>query len=397
MRWFPYAKKHRKEWDALCPIPPCITGRIDRFFMSEGYFKTMKIEPFNEMNMEEHRSCYTFREAANLSDHFQVALEVTSNAQLLKGTTQAFVNDLRVIQRTPEEQDRHDRLSRVECESDYEEDDEEEEADEQTEAKQVTEHSTNEDEQSEAMSNKWRRATDAAMAFRAFLKRQAAEEIGKGNCDIMRNTVLPLAKEAGWLEDISAEGLMLTEREEEIVNSSWVNSERGEFSFETLTVASTIRLFSRTQKTNDTVHKQENVKAVNRMTIDEEPKATESHGVKHLNVFHRGIWKAIKNNPQWKAAVQQREFGIRGAIHYLRCAKSTNSQVKALLKYKQKGDRDEDFKNVTDRVNNCLGERQIRRVQENKESEEIGIDIDDSSETSENQHEFQYNLIVNSE
>ena len=105
------------------------------------------------------------------------------------------------------------------------------------------------------------------------------------------------------------------------------------------------------------------------MTMAEEPKATKSRDVKHPNAFQRGLWKAIKNNPQWKAAVQQRKFGIRGAIHYLRCAKSTNSQVKTLLKYKAKGDRDEDFRNVTDRVNNCLRERQIRRVQENTESE----------------------------
>ena len=87
MRWFPYAKKNRRTWKALCPIPPCITGRIDRFFMSEEYFETKKVEPFNEMNMEERRSCYTFREAANLSDHFQVALEVKCNASLLTGTT----------------------------------------------------------------------------------------------------------------------------------------------------------------------------------------------------------------------------------------------------------------------------------------------------------------------
>ena len=42
MRWFPYAKKNRKKWNALCPVPPCITARIDRFFFSEGYFETRK-------------------------------------------------------------------------------------------------------------------------------------------------------------------------------------------------------------------------------------------------------------------------------------------------------------------------------------------------------------------
>ena len=135
------------------------------------------MEAFNEMNMEERRRCYTFREAASLSNHFQVALEVTSNARLLKGTTQAFVNDLRVIQRTPREQDRHDRLSRVECESDYEEPDDDEEEDAQTE-KQVTRHSINEEKHSEMMAKKWRRATDAAVAFNVFLKRQASEEHG---------------------------------------------------------------------------------------------------------------------------------------------------------------------------------------------------------------------------
>ena len=61
--------------------------------------------------------------------------------------------------------------------------------------------------------------------------------------------------------------------------------------------------------------------------------------------------------------------GVRSAIHYLRCAKSTNSQVKMMLKYNRKGDRDEDFKNITDRVNNCLRERQLRSVQKRKESE----------------------------
>ena len=92
MPWFPYAKKNRKKWNAICLVPPCITARIDRFFFSEVYFETKKIEPFNEMNMDERRSCCMFREAANLSDHFQVALDVTSNARLLKGTTQAFDN-----------------------------------------------------------------------------------------------------------------------------------------------------------------------------------------------------------------------------------------------------------------------------------------------------------------
>ena len=190
------------------------------------------------------------------------------------------------------------------------------------------------------MANKWRRATDAAMAFRVFLKRQASEELGKEHCDIMRNTVLPLAKEAGWLEDISAEGLKLTKKEEEIANNSYVNSERAD---------SRLR-HSQSQALYDCSAEQgrramllksaeegDKLKATHRMTMDEEPKVTETHGVKHLNAFQRGIWKAIKNNPQWKTAVQQREFGIRGAIHYLRCAKSTNSQVKALLKYKKKG------------------------------------------------------------
>ena len=64
----------------------------------------------------------------------------------------------------------------------------------------------------------------------------------------MKNTVLPLAKETGWLEDISAEGLELTRAEEEretfnegkMADNSYINSERGEFSFETLTIASTM-------------------------------------------------------------------------------------------------------------------------------------------------------------
>ena len=43
--------------------------------------------------------------------------------------------------------------------------------------------------------------------------------------------------------------------------------------------------------------------------------------------------------------------------------------MKALPRYRRKGDRDEGFKNVTDRVNNCLRERQLRSSQENKESE----------------------------
>ena len=158
--------------------------------MSEGYFKTNRIEPFNEINTEERRSCYTFREAANLSDHFQVALEVTSNASLLKGTAKACVNDLRVIQRTPEEQDRHDRLSRVECDSDYEDEFDEQEA-KDPEVKQVTEHLvTRENARTEMMSAKWSRTCDAAMALRVFLKREAAEELDKENCDIMKNTVL---------------------------------------------------------------------------------------------------------------------------------------------------------------------------------------------------------------
>ena len=164
-----------------------------------------------------------------------------------------------------------------------------------------------------------------------------------------------------------------TFNEEEMSNNSWVNSERGEFSFETLTIASAVRLFSRTKKADDIVGKiaeeRNELKTTHRMTMDEEPKATETHGVKHLNVFQRGIWKAIKNNPQWKTAAQHREFGIRGAIHCLRCAKSTNSQVKALLKCKKRGDGDEDFKSMTDRVNNCLRERQLRRLHEGKESE----------------------------
>ena len=133
-----------------------------------------------------------------------------------------------------------------------------------------------------------------------------------------------------------------TFNEEEMSNNSWVNSERGEFSFETLTVASTIQMFNRTKEAVDAgkvVKEGKQSKTTHRITMDEEPKVTETHGVKHLNVFQRGIWKATKTNPQWKAAIQQREFGIRGAIHYLRCAKATNSQVKALLKYKRKGDK----------------------------------------------------------
>ena len=206
------------------------------------------------------------------------------------------MNDLRVNQRTPEEQDRHDRLSRVVCESDYEEDDEEE-VEEQTEAKQVTEHVvTHEEKQAELMSKKWRRTTQAAMEFRVFLKREASEEIGKNTCDIMRNIVLPMAKESGWLEEIDAEGLKLTEKEEIMANNSWVNNERGEFSEETLTVASTIRLFNRTQKATDAVHKQQKAKVLNSMTIDEEPKTSETHKVKHLNVFHTTslVWFLIQ-------------------------------------------------------------------------------------------------------
>ena len=110
---------------------------MDRFFISDGYFKTNKIEPFNETNTEEHRSCYTFREAANLSDHFQVAPEVKCDASLLKGTTRAFVTDLRVIQRITEEHDRHDKLSKADCDSDYGEEEEEQEDEDQTEVKQI--------------------------------------------------------------------------------------------------------------------------------------------------------------------------------------------------------------------------------------------------------------------
>ena len=104
-----------------------------------------------------------------------------------------------MIQRAPEEQNRHDRLSRVGCESDYEESDEDEDdEDAQTEVKQVTEQSMNEERLSEMMANKWRKATDAAMAFRVFLKRRTSDEHGKEYCDIMKNTVLPMAKETGW-------------------------------------------------------------------------------------------------------------------------------------------------------------------------------------------------------
>ena len=225
------------------------------------------------------------------------------------------MNDLRVVQRTPEEQDRHDRLSRVECESDYEEPDDDDEEDAQTE-KQVTRHSINEEKHPEMMAKKWRKATDAAVAFRVFLKRQASEEHGKEYCDIMKNAVFPTAKETGWLEDIREEGLRLTKREMEIAENSYVNyvnNERGGFSFETLMVASTTRMFNGTRETTDADKVGKNgkqAKTTHRTTMDEEPKVTETHGVKHLNVFQRGIWRAIKNNPQSKAAVQQREFGI---------------------------------------------------------------------------------------
>ena len=119
----------------------------------------------------------------------------------------------------------------------------------------------------------------------------------------MKNTVLPMAKETGWLEDISVEGLRLTKREMEIAENSYVsyvNSERGGVSFETLTVASTTRMFNMTRETADAGKvgkKGKQAKTTHRMTMDEEPKVTETHGVKHLNVFQRRIWRATKNNP----------------------------------------------------------------------------------------------------
>ena len=95
------------------------------------------------------------------------------------------------------------------------------------------------------------------------------------------------------MEDISAEGLKLTKEEEEIAQSSWVNRERGVFSLETLTIGSTIRIFNRTKKADvvvaDVVEGRNELKATHRMTMDEEPKVTEAHGAKHLNVFQRGI------------------------------------------------------------------------------------------------------------
>ena len=65
-----------------------------------------------------------------------------------------------------------------------------------------------------------------------------------------------------------------------------------------LTVASTIRLFSRTQGAADTVEKQKKTKVLNRMRMSEEPKATMTHNVNHPNTLQRGMCKAIKDNPQ---------------------------------------------------------------------------------------------------
>ena len=116
------------------------------------------------------------------------------------------------------------------------------------------------------------------------------------------------------MEDISAEGLELTRAEEEretfneekTADNSYVNSERGEFSSETLTIASTTRMFLRTKEVTEddkVVNKGKQLKTTHSMTMDGEPQVTETHGLKHLNVFQRGTWKAIKNNPQWKAVV----------------------------------------------------------------------------------------------
>jgi hypothetical protein len=147
-------------------------------------------------------------------------------------------------------------LSRVECESDYEEPEDDEGIEVEPEAKQKTDHVMSVNKYSKAVANKWRRATDAAMSFRVFLKRQVSEEHDKECCDIMKNTVLPLAKETRWLEDISAEDLELTRAEEEretfneekMADNSYVNSERGEFSFEALTSQVRCAFFSGQKK-----------------------------------------------------------------------------------------------------------------------------------------------------
>ena len=59
MRWFTYAKKHREEWKTMCPVAPCLTGRIDRFLVSEESFKINKIEAFNGLKEgTKNKSCY---------------------------------------------------------------------------------------------------------------------------------------------------------------------------------------------------------------------------------------------------------------------------------------------------------------------------------------------------
>ncbi len=371
MRWFPYAKKHKAAWKTMCPIAPCITARIDRFLMSEDTFKVSKIESFNEAEVEGNRNCRKFREIANLSDHFQLALEVEMKTSL-KTTTehQAFVNSMHVIQRTPEEQERHDRLTRPQhTDSDYEEIAGEEQAHkvEQIQAEEraiqelACEHikkAENEQEQN----NRWSRLNRSVLQLRVTCVREVNTDGVKAQEMIMKHAI-PHLQTHGWVGDDITE---LSTEEKQMAENSWMNNNTSLFSDKFIVHASLIRFWLQSHKEKTT-------------TLDKQATTRKRSGritLEHVPDTDTGIlpaiWKAIKSCQKWRDVIPKgRSFGIGGALHYLRCAYTTNPQVRVLMKTvnTDTDSNEQYFQNMTERIKNCQTVRQVRKAQTEKEEQ----------------------------
>ena len=98
----------------------------------------------------------------------------------------------------------------------------------------------------------------------------------------------------------------------------------------------------------------------NRMSLHIEQSATADQP----SMLMRAIWDILKGNARCRSTLQERTFGVLGALHYLRCAYTEHNQVRQMLKYKLRGDLEEDYKIRTEHIVSCMRERQTKRVQE---------------------------------
>ena len=403
MRWFAYAKKHQEEWKSMCPVAPCITGRIDRFLVSEDVFEINKIEAFNGLKEGTNsKGCRMLRGATDLSDHAQLAVEVRMKVKLIQGATMAFVNDMHVIKRTPEEQDRHDRTaSRIEA------DHEEQENEEQGEAESDQEVNRGPDdvvkEKAVINSNRWKRITRSAQELKVSLKRmfdgeECLDKTRMQEYNRMRDPIKETLQESLWL----------TTTEEDHVRELAEYEHTQKLIKELLKVASSLSLWLRNQTRLRNLQSKLNVKGDTRQVVQERTKNRMSVQEKmcvqkeplmpgNISGTLKIIWDAVRGNMQCKALLENKRFGMLSAIHYMRCTYTQNSQVKALLKYKRKGDPEEDYRIVTEKIVNCMKERQIKKVQAGEEKKLKGFSTTEAIDQEKRQLEVIDNKILRGE